>query len=242
MNNFLIFAYIFFIGSLCGWVIELIYRRYFSSENKDRKWINPGFCKGPYLPIYGLGLCILYFLASMKNQFPTLSILNNKALLFFIMSICMTLLEYLAGILCLKIFNVRLWDYSNEKFNVQGIICPKFSLAWTILGAIYYFVINPHILDALQWLANNLAFSFVIGMFFGVFIIDAVYSSKIIILLKEFATENQVIIRYENLKTYIYELHELQKKKYHFFNPLYTDRPLSERLNEMKEQFEQNKK
>ena len=65
MNLFLTLAYLFFIGSTLGWVAELLYRRFLSGANPERKWINPGFCTGPYLPIYGFGLCTLFLLASM---------------------------------------------------------------------------------------------------------------------------------------------------------------------------------
>ena len=63
MNFFLTLAYLFFIGSVSGWVLELFFRKFFSASNPEHKWINPGFCTGPYLPIYGFGLCALYLLA-----------------------------------------------------------------------------------------------------------------------------------------------------------------------------------
>ncbi len=44
MNIFLILAFLFFIGSVSGWVLELFFRRFFSRANPERKWINPGFC------------------------------------------------------------------------------------------------------------------------------------------------------------------------------------------------------
>ena len=56
MNLFLTLAYLFFIGSTLGWVAELLYRRFLSGANPERKWINPGFCVGPYVPLYGSGL------------------------------------------------------------------------------------------------------------------------------------------------------------------------------------------
>ena len=56
MSVFLTLAYLFFIGSVFGWVLELFFRKFFSSSNPEHKWINPGFCTGPYLPIYGCGL------------------------------------------------------------------------------------------------------------------------------------------------------------------------------------------
>lgn len=45
MNMFLTLAYLFFIGSTLGWVAELLYRRFLSGANPERKWINPGFCE-----------------------------------------------------------------------------------------------------------------------------------------------------------------------------------------------------
>ena len=63
MNNFLILAFLFFIGCFLGWGLEVLYRR-FSPANVSRRWINPGFLVGPYLPLYGFGLCALYLLPS----------------------------------------------------------------------------------------------------------------------------------------------------------------------------------
>ena len=37
-------AYLFFLGSTYGWVLELFFRRFFSKANPEHKWINPGFC------------------------------------------------------------------------------------------------------------------------------------------------------------------------------------------------------
>ena len=66
--SFLILAYLFFIGSVSGWILEVFYRRYISSANPERKWINPGACTGPYLPLYGCGLCILYLLVEEETE------------------------------------------------------------------------------------------------------------------------------------------------------------------------------
>ena len=60
MNLFLTLAFLFFIGAITGWVIEVLFRRFLSSANPERKWINPGFCTGPYMTLYGVGLCMLY--------------------------------------------------------------------------------------------------------------------------------------------------------------------------------------
>ena len=87
----------------------------------------------------------MYLIASLENfqliKYP----FWNKLALFAVTALCMTVIEYIAGIICLKVAKVRLWDYTNEWGNIQGIICPKFSLIWAILGAVYYYLIHPRI-------------------------------------------------------------------------------------------------
>lgn len=238
MNIFLILAFLFCIGSIVGWTIELFFRRFYHADKTERKWVNPGFCTGPYLPLYGFGLCFLYLIASLEKYSIIENPFLNKLVLFIFMAICMTALEYIAGIISLKFANVRLWDYSDEWANIQGIICPKFSLIWAVLGAIYYFFIHPYILNALNWLSVNLAFSFVIGLFFGVFIVDVVKSAELVARLKKFAAENDVIVHYEELKAHIMGRNEAIKQKCQFFRPFRTERPLSEYLKELKSSFE----
>ena len=146
------------------------------------------------------------------------------------MAIVMTLFEYIAGLIFIKGMHVQLWDYSKEKFNIQGIICLKFSIFWAILGAIYYFLIHPHILDALQWLSHNLQFSFFIGAFFGVFMVDVVYSLNIVTKVRAFAKEKQILVKYEELRAQIRENAEEQREKLHWFLRFKSGTPLKEHL------------
>lgn len=239
MSILLTLAYLFFIGSVMGWVLELLYR---NLTSRNQKWVNPGFCTGPYVPIYGFGLCVLYLLASLEQYSLIRDPFWNKAVLFLAMAVGMTLIEYIAGIFCLKHLKVRLWDYSNLWGNIQGIICPLFSAFWAILGAVYYFLIHPHILDALDWLSRNLAFSFFIGMFFGVFIIDVAHSAKLVAKLKAFAEENTVVLKYEAIKDHIRNSHQKNSEKYHFFSPFRSEHPLSEHLKEIVDTLDSQRK
>ena len=216
-------------------MLELLYR---NLTNRHQKWVNPGFCTGPYLPIYGFGLCTLFLLALLERLNWIANPFWNKAMLFAAMAVCMTLIEYIAGLFCLKYLKVRLWDYSDLWGNVQGIICPLFSFFWAVLGAMYYFLIHPYILEGLNWLANNLAFSFFIGMFFGIFLIDVMHSAQLVVKLKAYAEDNNVIVRYEALKTQIRKRRETMSLKYHFFRPFRSDLPLKEHLRQMQETLE----
>ena len=68
MDNFniksiLVILFLFFIGCVMGWCIEVIFRKFLSKSNPSHKWINPGVLIGPYLPLYGSGLVVLYLLS-----------------------------------------------------------------------------------------------------------------------------------------------------------------------------------
>lgn len=230
MSEALILAFLFFMGSIIGWGIEVVFRR-FKKENVSRKWVNPGFLVGPYLPLYGFGLCALYLLANLENTGLIKDVtVGSKLLLFIVMAIVMTLLEYIAGVIFIKGMHVQLWDYSKEKFNFQGIICLKFSIYWAILSAAYYFLVHPHILNALKWLSHNLQFSFFIGVFFGIFAIDVGYSLNIVAKVRAFAKEKKILVKYEELRALIRDNAEQKREKLHWFLRFQSATPLREHL------------
>jgi uncharacterized membrane protein len=241
MNLFLMLAFLFSIGSMLGWGLEVLYRRFLSPSNPERRWINPGFCTGPWLPLYGSGLCILFLLSGLDRYDLTGRPWADRLLMLLAMLICMTAIEYIAGILCIKVAKIRLWNYSNSWGNIQGIICPAFSLAWGVLGAVYYYLVHPYIQGALGWLAQNLAFSFVIGLFYGVFLVDLVHSAQLIAKMKAFAEEHQIIIRYEDVKMHIRQFRERTGKRVWFIFAFYSDIPLTEHLKAAREAWEERK-
>ncbi|MBQ0079803.1 MAG: putative ABC transporter permease [Eubacterium sp.] len=230
MNMLLILAFLFFMGSLIGWCIELIFRRFFSKANPERKWINPGFCIGPWIPLYGCGLCILFVLAYGGAQYGLAATAAARLGLFAIMAIILTIIEYFAGLIGLKYMHMRLWDYRNEWGNIHGLVCPKFTAFWWALSAFYYFVVHNHVIDSLFWLANHLSFSFFIGMFWGVFVIDAAYSSGLAWKIRSFAKENDVVVISEQLKETIRRRQVEIGEKSHFVRHFKTAGGIVEHL------------
>lgn len=47
-----------------------------------------------------------------------------------------TLLELIYGLISKYQWGYTMWDYSDEWLNFMGIICPKFSLCWTLLSVL----------------------------------------------------------------------------------------------------------
>ena len=117
------------------------------------------------------------------------------------------------------------------------LLVPSAVIGFVLLGAAYYFGVHPHILNALDWLSRNLAFSFFIGVFFGVFTIDVMYSTHLVATVKRFAEENQVIVRYERLKEHV----RASAERARFFFPLSSNQSLSEHLKDAQEAFEKLK-
>ena len=70
MKYLVIISTLFVIGSLFGWILELFFRRFIS----QKKWMNPGFLTGPYLPIYGFGITILYVWLILFTSLPCASV------------------------------------------------------------------------------------------------------------------------------------------------------------------------
>ena len=231
MTLFLVLTFLFFVGSIIGWVIELFWRKFFAEDNPDHRWVNPGFLHGPYLPLYGLSLCLLFALTFVDVSFVPGGLAVQKAVLFIIMALCITALEYVGGLIFIKGMHIKLWDYSTLWGNIQGIICPLFSFFWWILSAIYYFLVHPRILAWLYWFTDHLAFCLVVGFFYGVFTVDLCYTFRLAARIREFASERQIDVRYEKLKLVIQQKNEELKEQAHFILPFRSDgRSLTESL------------
>lgn len=219
MNKLLILLFLFSSGSVTGWFIELFFRRYLDPvERKKKKWVNPGFFVGPYLPIYGTGLIVLYLLGhihipALTDAHPVL----EKLIIFVIMATCMTLVEFITGMIFINHMHLQLWDYSSYWGNIKGVICPLFSLIWYALAAFYYLVLHPRVLTALDWLSRNLAFSFFIGFFYGIFFLDLVYSFQLMVKIKALADEYQIVVKYNAYKSKIADIRDEAKERSLFF-------------------------
>ena len=109
MNFFLKIVFLFFIGCELGWGLEVLFRRFISKNNPERRWINPGFLIGPYLPLYGTGLVALYLMASVDSSFIK-NIYLQKVFVFLSMAVMMTLIEYITGLIFIRHIEIQLLD------------------------------------------------------------------------------------------------------------------------------------
>ena len=122
MYQYTITQWLFFFYFYCflGWVFESTY-----VSLKKREFVNRGFMRGPFLPIYGSG-AIMMLVVSMPFQ-------DNLLLTYLAGCVGATLLELVTGAVMEALFKVRYWDYSYQKFHYKGYICLSSTIAWGFL-------------------------------------------------------------------------------------------------------------
>ncbi len=104
---------LFFIGGTLYLLIELISRR------GDTHWT---------MGIVG-GIC--FVLIGMLNEFLPKSPFWLQALFG---GVIVTIVELISGILINLVFQLDVWDYSNEAYQILGQVCLPFSMLWCILS------------------------------------------------------------------------------------------------------------
>ena len=165
MEKFLSYFCIFFIYSVIGWITESTY-----VSIKEKKIVNRGFLIGPYCPIYGCGaLVIITYLEQYKDNIITV---------FFLAVIVCSILEYLTSYIMEKIFKARWWDYSNEKFNLNGRICGKNALLFGLGGVIVIYLVHPTLKNILTLFNPKLLFIIIIICLI-IYLTDAIISFNI---------------------------------------------------------------
>ena len=154
----------FYIYCFCGWIFESTY-----VSLKQHRFVNRGFLRLPMLPLYGTGAVMMLWVS--------LPVKNNLFLVYCSGVVAATLLEYVTGYVMERLFKVRYWDYSNQKFNLHGYICLTSSIAWGFLTIfmtevihkpIEHFVLN--LPPALEWC--------LLGVVSGCFVMDTIQSTK----------------------------------------------------------------
>lgn len=71
------------------------------------------------------GVCFVLF-SVVAERFYLLPLIIKAV----IGALCVTAVEFVFGIVFNLIFDMNVWDYSNQPFNFMGQICLSFSLAW----------------------------------------------------------------------------------------------------------------
>lgn len=158
------FLFNFFLYGVIGWMIEQFYSYMLTGQMKKE-----GFLYGPFKPMYAVAMALLILIQDTFLLSPL-----NRLLLCLIIP---TTVEYLSGLFTRHVFHQDYWDYSMLKFNVQGLICPQFSLCWMILTFVGVNYFQPRVVD--PFISANFSAWFVISPFIcAAFLIDEGYTLR----------------------------------------------------------------
>lgn len=191
MNIICMYIFCFLIYSFLGWICETIYCAII-----DKKYVNRGFLKGPYCPIYGVGaLIVITILAPVSD---------NIILLFFCGILLTSILEYFTGFLLEVIFNLKWWDYSGYRFNIKGRVCLLNSILFGVLTVITVSFIEPIIIKLIEEIPNNISI-FICAILVIVFLMDTIITGYKVLQLSGRLQEINVLYQELKEKSEIYK-------------------------------------
>lgn len=148
----------FVLFAIAGYICEVIFAAIVLG-----KFVNRGFLNGPWCPIYGFGVVIVAI---------CLKPLSKSLLVLFIGSVLLTsVLEYFTGFILEKVFDQKWWDYSDDKFNLGGYICLKFSLLWGVACTAVVKLVLPAV-DAVIRVVPHFVGLIVTGVIVALMLID----------------------------------------------------------------------
>ncbi len=174
----------YFVGySFLGWSLEVAY-----AYSQEKRFVNRGFLYGPFCPIYGFGVLSILLVTSVCGLQSFDYGPRNLLILFVLVAVLTTALEFVAGALLMFFFKQRWWDYSDMRFNIKGYICLQFTAYWGLGGSILYLV-----LDGLSWNRSfglpRPLFDYLTLLTFFYLVVDATKSVDLAIRLRKFVGE-----------------------------------------------------
>ena len=154
----------FYIYCFFGWIFESAY-----VSLKKRQPVNRGFLRLPMLPLYGTGAVMMLWVS--------LPVKDNLLLVYFSGVVAATLLEYVTGYVMERLFKMKYWDYSRQRFQINGYICLTSSIAWGVLTIFLTEIIHGPIADFVVRMNPYTEFFLLISVSI-VFVADTIQSTR----------------------------------------------------------------
>lgn len=120
----------FIIYSFLGFLLEVAFARAVHHPKRDRKC----FLLLPLCPVYGLGACLILWLAPLVKSPLWVMVAGGLAA---------TGAELTMGAFYRFALGVKFWDYTGIPGSLGGLICPAFSLCWTALALLLVYAVHP---------------------------------------------------------------------------------------------------
>ncbi len=159
MDSYLLdYVLYFIVYSFVGWLAEVVF-----VYIKTGKFINCGLLYGPFLPIYGSGALGAVVISQYLN--------DNYLLIFISSALISSIIEYSVHYVLEKSFNLRLWDYSDKVFNLNGRICLEYASLFGIGSLALVVMLHPWAEDQIVNISQSIKLVS-ISLFVVYFILD----------------------------------------------------------------------
>lgn len=152
----------FIIYAFLGWTMEVVCKLV-----ELKRFVNRGFLVGPICPIYGYGVLLIVILIG-NNTSDVLAVFL-KAIL-----VC-SILEYFTSYIMEKMFNLRWWDYSKKKFNINGRICLNTMIPFGLLGVFVVYILHPIVSSLVLKLSSEVMLILATFLFI-IYVADNIFS------------------------------------------------------------------
>lgn len=183
----------FIIYSFIGWCIEVVYHAL-----RFGRVCNRGFLNGPVCPVYGFGVILVFGAVSLLALLfsDTGNVMSIPLpILYLAGMILTTFTEFMGGFLLDKFFHARWWDYRNQKFNLNGYICLRFSLIWGVGIVLIVRYLHPILIrDSIALIPEKYGWWILLLMYL-LYILDIVVSALTMIKLNEKLAELEELRR-----------------------------------------------
>lgn len=123
----------FVVFSFFGWIYESIWC---SIIEQNVGFVNRGVLLGPWLPIYGTGILIIFWFLKKFN-------IKNGLAIFVVATLISAGVELIGSYIMEAITGSFAWDYSEMFGNFQGRIAVKPDMMFGFLTLIAYFGVMP---------------------------------------------------------------------------------------------------
>lgn len=93
---------------------------------------------GPFCLIYGVCTVSFYILCTLVEK-------RNILMKFLIFAVVADLIEYICAMMIEDGLGMRAWTYQSHFMNIQGRVSLDMTIAWGIIGLVYYYFIVPRL-------------------------------------------------------------------------------------------------
>lgn len=126
----------FLLYSFVGWLWETCL-----NIVMKRRFVDRGILNGPLCPIYGFGAMLAVYALPGEHSFLAV---------FLSSGVLACTLEYLTSWGIEKLFHMRLWDYSDKPFNINGRVYLNGFIFFGLGCTVIKLWVQPHVVAALD--------------------------------------------------------------------------------------------